>query len=173
MYMSERVAIVTGASSGAAIARMFAEAGIKTVLAARSADKLEATAIEIRDTGCTALICATDITQETQVINLFESTIATYGRADILVNDAGLADHMPTVDFDLGRVAALDRCDAHPPVAVRAQGNAGHGEAEAQAHEQRQRVVAPAAPHTSDLPQRNSVFTPSRNRWLSMVASMA
>jgi len=94
MYMSKRVAIVTGASSGAAIARMFAEAGIKTVLAARSADKLEATAIEIRDKGCTALICATDITQETQVIRLFESTIATYGRVDILSTMLGLAVQM-------------------------------------------------------------------------------
>ena len=57
--MSERVGIVTGASSGigTAIARTFAEAGIKTVLAARSADKLETIAAEINAKGQTALAC--------------------------------------------------------------------------------------------------------------------
>jgi NAD(P)-dependent dehydrogenase (short-subunit alcohol dehydrogenase family) len=101
--MSERVAIVTGASSGigAAIARTFAEAEIKTVLAARSIDKLEAVAAEIRGNGGTALACATDVTKEPQVIRLFESAVAAYGRVDILVNNAGLADHIPTVDLTL------------------------------------------------------------------------
>src|SRR5580704_8873592 len=101
--MSERVAIVTGASSGigAAIARGFAEAGIKTVLAARSADKLDAIAAEIIAKGGTALACRTDVTVETQVLQLFESTMASYGRVDILVNNAGIADHIPTVDLTL------------------------------------------------------------------------
>lgn len=101
--MSERVAIVTGSSSGigAAIARTFAEAEIKTVLAARSTDKLEAVAAEIKGKGGTALVCATDITMEPQVVRLFERTMAAYGRVDILVNNAGLADHIPTVDLTL------------------------------------------------------------------------
>jgi NAD(P)-dependent dehydrogenase (short-subunit alcohol dehydrogenase family) len=101
--MAERVAIITGASSGigAAIARAFAEAGIKTVLAARSADKLEAVVAEIRDKGGTARACATDVTIEAQVVRLFEDTMAAYGRVDILVNNAGLADHIPTVDLTL------------------------------------------------------------------------
>src|ERR1700722_15726445 len=101
--MSERVAIVTGASSGigAAIARTFADAGIKTVLAARSADKLEAIAAEIVGKGGTALACQTDVTAEPQVVRLFERTVTAYGRVDILVNNAGLADHIPTVDLTL------------------------------------------------------------------------
>jgi NAD(P)-dependent dehydrogenase (short-subunit alcohol dehydrogenase family) len=101
--MSERVAIITGASSGigAAIARKFAEAGIKTVLAARSTDKLEAVAAEIKGKGGAALVCATDITMEPEVVRLFERTMAAYGRVDILVNNAGLADHIPTVDLTL------------------------------------------------------------------------
>jgi NAD(P)-dependent dehydrogenase (short-subunit alcohol dehydrogenase family) len=101
--MSERVAIVTGASSGigAAIARSFAEAEIKTVLAARSADKLDAVVADIRDKGGTARACATDVTIEAQVVRLFEDTMAAYGRVDILVNNAGLADHIPTVDLTL------------------------------------------------------------------------
>ncbi|HXQ53312.1 MAG TPA: SDR family oxidoreductase [Stellaceae bacterium] len=101
--MSERVAIVTGASSGigTAIARKFAGAGIKTVLAARSADKLDAIAAEIVAQGGTALACPTDVTVEPQVVRLFERTMAAYGRVDILVNNAGLADHIPTVELSL------------------------------------------------------------------------
>jgi len=101
--MTERVAIVTGASSGigAAIVRTFAGAGIKTVLAARSADKLEGIAAEIAANGGTALACPTDITKEPQILRLFERTMAAFGRVDILVNNAGLADHIPTVDVSL------------------------------------------------------------------------
>jgi NAD(P)-dependent dehydrogenase (short-subunit alcohol dehydrogenase family) len=101
--MSERVAIVTGASSGigAAIARTFAAAGIKTVLAARSVDKLDAVAADITAKGGTALACPTDVTAEPQVVRLFERTMAAYGRMDILVNNAGLADHIPTVELSL------------------------------------------------------------------------
>jgi NAD(P)-dependent dehydrogenase (short-subunit alcohol dehydrogenase family) len=103
--MSERVAIVTGASSGigAAIARGFAGAGVKTVLAARSADKLQAIAAEIAAKGGTALSCPTDVTSEPQVLRLFETTMAAYGRVDILVNNAGVADHIPTVDLTLAQ----------------------------------------------------------------------
>jgi NAD(P)-dependent dehydrogenase (short-subunit alcohol dehydrogenase family) len=101
--MSERVAIVTGASSGIgeAIARGFAAAGIKTVLAARSADKLAAIAAAIAAKGGTAFACPTDVTQEPQVLRLFETVMAAYGRVDILVNNAGIADHIPTVDLTL------------------------------------------------------------------------
>jgi NADP-dependent 3-hydroxy acid dehydrogenase YdfG len=76
--MSERVAIVTGASAGigVAIARRFAGAGVKTALAARSADKLDAVAAEIVALGGTALACQTDVTSEPQVVRLFESTMA-------------------------------------------------------------------------------------------------
>lgn len=103
--MSERVAIVTGASSGIgeAIARGFAASGVKTVLAARSADKLDAIAAEIAAAGGTALACPTDVTQEPQVLRLFEETLAAYGRVDILVNNAGIADHIPTVDLTLAQ----------------------------------------------------------------------
>jgi NAD(P)-dependent dehydrogenase (short-subunit alcohol dehydrogenase family) len=101
--MSERVAIITGASSGigAAIARSFAEAGIKTVLAARSAEKLDRVAGEIKAKGGNALIVQTDVAEEPQVVRLFERTMAAHGRVDILVNNAGLAEHIPTVDLTL------------------------------------------------------------------------
>ncbi len=101
--ISGRVAVITGASSGigAAMARGFAAAGVKTVLAARSVDKLNAVAKDIASKGGTALVCQTDITSEPQVIKLFEQTMATYGRVDLLINNAGLADHIPTTELSL------------------------------------------------------------------------
>jgi NAD(P)-dependent dehydrogenase (short-subunit alcohol dehydrogenase family) len=101
--ISGRVAVITGASSGigAAMARGFAAAGVKTVLAARSVEKLDAAAADIAAKGGTALVCQTDITSEPQVIRLFERTMAAYGRVDLLINNAGLADHIPTVELSL------------------------------------------------------------------------
>src|SRR5271166_6225271 len=101
--LSDRVAIVTGASSGIgeAIARALAAAGAKTVLAARSADKLAALARELRAAGGTALECQTDVTQEDQVIRLFQATMREFGRVDLLVNNAGIADHTPTDELSL------------------------------------------------------------------------
>jgi NADP-dependent 3-hydroxy acid dehydrogenase YdfG len=71
--LRERVAIVTGASSGLgeAIARNLAAAGTKTVLAARSKDKLAALAADIKRTGGTALAVPTDVTREADIVNLF------------------------------------------------------------------------------------------------------
>lgn len=101
--ISGRVAVITGASSGigAAISRAFAAAGVKTVLAARSADKLSAVAEDIEARGGTALVCRTDVTSEAQVVALFKRSMAAYGRVDILINNAGLADHIPTVELSL------------------------------------------------------------------------
>ena len=95
--------MVTGASSGigAAISRALAGAGVRTVLAARSVDKLEEVARAIEDKGGTALICRTDVTSEPQVIALFERTMAAFGRVDLLINNAGLADHIPTAELTL------------------------------------------------------------------------
>lgn len=98
--LRERVAIVTGASSGLgdAMARKLAKEGAKTVLAARSKDKLDALAAEITRAGGTALAVATDVTKEADILRLIKTTMDTYGRLDILINNAGMAVHKPTVD---------------------------------------------------------------------------
>ncbi len=103
--LSQRVAIVTGASSGLgiAIARALAGAGAKTVLAARTAAKLKTLAEEIRAAGGTALDCATDLTSEEQVLRLFKTTMDAYGRVDLVVNNAGIADHTPTAELSLAQ----------------------------------------------------------------------
>jgi short-subunit dehydrogenase len=89
--LSGEVAIVTGASSGigAATARELGRRGATVILAARRAEKLEAEAETIRRAGGEALAIPTDLSDPTQVELLVIHTIATYGRVDVLVNNAG------------------------------------------------------------------------------------
>jgi len=105
MRLDGRVAIVTGASTGIgrAIALALAEAGAKTVVAARSADKLEELAKEIASAGGQALAAPCDVTDEAKVEALFARCRESFGDPDILINNAGIADHTPTPDLTLAR----------------------------------------------------------------------
>ncbi len=98
-----KVAIVTGASNGIgrAIAEMYAAEGAKTVLVARRAEVLEEVAKGIRAKGGECMPAPTDVTKEDAVIALFDKTVKTYGRLDIVVNNAGVATHQPTEDITL------------------------------------------------------------------------
>jgi NAD(P)-dependent dehydrogenase (short-subunit alcohol dehydrogenase family) len=99
----DRVAIVTGASHGLGrgFARALAAAGAKTVMAARRTALLAEAAAGIRDAGGTVLAVTTDVTREDEVCRLFRKTHETYGRVDVLVNNAGVAAHMPIEDITL------------------------------------------------------------------------
>jgi NAD(P)-dependent dehydrogenase (short-subunit alcohol dehydrogenase family) len=101
--LADGVAIVTGASNGLGrgIAQALAAAGAKTILAARRTEMLEEVATEIRDAGGTALVETTDVTREEEVCRLFENVRETYGRIDVLVNNAGVAAHKPIEDITL------------------------------------------------------------------------
>ena len=91
-YLSDSVAIVTGASSGIgeATAEALAKEGASVVLAARRVDELEALADRIATDGGDALVVETDVTAEGDIDNLVETTIDEYGRIDVLVNNAGV-----------------------------------------------------------------------------------
>ena len=85
---SDKVAIVTGASSGIglATARLLHREGAKVVLAARNAGKLEAAARELPG----SLAVPTDVTRDESVAALAARTLERFGRIDLLVNDAGI-----------------------------------------------------------------------------------
>jgi uncharacterized protein len=87
--LSDRVVVITGASSGfgALIARRAAAGGARVVLAARSADALERLAAEIGPGRAFAV--PTDVVDDASVARLVEATLARFGRADVLVNNAG------------------------------------------------------------------------------------
>ena len=88
-----QVVIVTGASAGIgkSLAIQLAGQGAKVVIAARRVDRLEDVAAECRSRGGEVLVIPTDVGDEAQCKDLIEKTIATFGRLDMLINNAGLA----------------------------------------------------------------------------------
>ncbi|MCZ7530251.1 MAG: glucose 1-dehydrogenase [Acidimicrobiia bacterium] len=89
--LTDRVAIVTGAGRGIGerAATALAEIGADVVCAARSQDQIDATAEQIRDGGRRALAVRTDVMQRDDIETLVATTMAEFGRIDVLVNNAG------------------------------------------------------------------------------------
>lgn len=100
---SDKVVIVTGASSGIglAISREFAKNGSKVVLAARSELKLQELAQDINRDSNMTLVVKTDVSIEEDCKNLIAKTIEKFGRIDILVNNAGLSMRASFPEVDL------------------------------------------------------------------------
>jgi short-subunit dehydrogenase len=97
MSLREKVVVITGASSGLGreAARQFAARGAKLVLAARRAHELEQTARMCEAAGGSALCVVTDVTREEQVAALADRALATWGRIDVWVNNAGVTMFAP------------------------------------------------------------------------------
>ncbi len=95
--LDDRVAIVTGASSGlgVAFAQGLAEAGADVVLGARRVDRLEETAGLVRSAGRRALAVATDVADPDSCTALVEAAMTEFGRVDVLVNNAGVGTAVP------------------------------------------------------------------------------
>ncbi|HEX2914858.1 MAG TPA: SDR family oxidoreductase [Chloroflexia bacterium] len=106
MEVQGKVVIVTGASMGIgeATARVFAEAGAKLVLAARSAGKLEEVARSL-PAETEVLTVPTDMTDQAQVKALIDKAYEHFGRIDLLINNAGKAavGQIATINPDLYR----------------------------------------------------------------------
>lgn len=88
----DQVVIVTGASAGIgqALARLLADQGAKVAIAARRAERLEEVAAECRSLGGEVLVVPADVGDEAQCKTLVEQTAQTYGRIDMVINNAGL-----------------------------------------------------------------------------------
>lgn len=108
MKLSEKVAIITGGSKGIGLgcARVFGKYGARVVLAARGAEAGRAAEAELAAEGTTALFVATDVTSESDMQSLFETTLARFGRLDCIVNNAGW--HPPAMTIDETSVEAFD-----------------------------------------------------------------
>lgn len=90
--IEDKVAIITGASSGIgyATALAMAKAGAKIVAGARRVDRLEELKKEIEKIGAECITVSCDVTNRSNCDNLVNSAIQKWNKLDILVNNAGL-----------------------------------------------------------------------------------
>jgi NADP-dependent 3-hydroxy acid dehydrogenase YdfG len=103
--LKDRVALVTGASSGIgeATALMLAKAGAHVAVAARRRERLEEVAGRIRAMGSEALVVEADFGVEAEAQRAVQETENAFGRIDILVNNAGVMYLEPVAEADLAR----------------------------------------------------------------------
>lgn len=92
-----KVVVITGASSGngEATARLLSGQGATVVLGARRLERIQSLARELTGRGGKALAIATDVTHYDQVKSLVDAAVQTYGRIDVMLNNAGLMPHSP------------------------------------------------------------------------------
>src|SRR6202171_1827877 len=88
----QKVAGVTGAGTGIgkAVALALMREGYAAVLAGRRKEKLEETAGEGSSTGAKSLVVPTDVSNPQSINTLFAKTKETFGRLDLLFNNAGM-----------------------------------------------------------------------------------
>jgi NAD(P)-dependent dehydrogenase (short-subunit alcohol dehydrogenase family) len=94
-----RVAVVTGASAGlgVAFAAGLAEAGADLALGARRAERLADAARLVTDAGQRAVAVATDVANPADCQALVDAAMDTFGRVDVLVNNAGVGTAVPAI----------------------------------------------------------------------------
>jgi len=92
-----KVVVITGASSGLgdATARHLSAQGATVVLGARRTDRIESLAAALSASGSKALAITTDVTHCDQVKRLVDAGAQTYGRIDVMINNAGLMPQAP------------------------------------------------------------------------------
>jgi NADP-dependent 3-hydroxy acid dehydrogenase YdfG len=107
MSLQGKVAIITGASSGigCGVAQELNRAGMKLVLNARRADRLDELAAELSE----ALPVSGDVTDPAMPGNLVAAAIDRFGHLDVVFNNAGIMDTAPIDSADIERLCANAR----------------------------------------------------------------
>jgi short-subunit dehydrogenase len=104
--LAGRLAIVTGASGGIGVfvAKALAANSMNLVLAARSEKALEGVAQDIRRMGVQALAVPCDVSSHADRERLIRQTLSTFGRIDVLVNNAGIETYCPLEDLPIDQI---------------------------------------------------------------------
>ncbi len=107
MDLKDKVAIITGASSGIgrAVAINLNEVGVKFILTGRREDRLK----ELKDELKYAAILAGDISQNEMPQNLLQTALDTFGRCDIVFNNAGIITVGSIDDIDIDAMSYMVR----------------------------------------------------------------
>ena len=95
--IADKVVVITGASSGIgeSIAKLLARNGAKVVIGARRKNRIDAVVKEISAAGGKAVGFAVDVTKRPEVEALIKGAVDSFGRVDVLVNNAGIMQIAP------------------------------------------------------------------------------
>lgn len=95
--IENKVIVITGASSGLgeATAKFLAAKGAKVVLGARREDNLKQISDDISAKGGRAVYLVTDVTNKAQVQALVDKAVSSYGKIDVIINNAGIMPIAP------------------------------------------------------------------------------
>src|SRR4029453_4332230 len=106
--ITDKVVVITGASSGIgeSTAKLLARHGAKVVLGARRKERLDAAVKEISAGGGKAITFAVDVTKRAEVESFIQAAVESFGRVDVIVNDAGI---MPIAPIDALKVGEWGR----------------------------------------------------------------
>jgi NAD(P)-dependent dehydrogenase (short-subunit alcohol dehydrogenase family) len=127
--LEQRIVVVTGASGGLGVelAKAFAAPGCRLALASRNREKLKKVAEKITRNGGQALAFPCDITRREEVKSLEAEIRKTWGSAQVLVNNAGIARAVRFVDMadaewdqtlDTNLTGAYNCCKAFLPAMI-------------------------------------------------------
>ena len=108
MDFKNKVVVITGASSGIgeAAALKFAKKGANVVLVARRKEKLLEVEKKISNFPGSVLICQCDVANKEQVEKMAKNVLETYGRIDVLVNNAGFVSYGKVNDLSTDEIVA-------------------------------------------------------------------
>lgn len=119
MIFNDKTVIITGGSEGvgAAVARMFAEAGANLMLVARGKKNLEAVAEELRD-KTKVEIFAMDVADADACVDVFKKAQFEFGRVDILINNAGYHARGSVDAVDAAELAKMVDVNLRAPIVL-------------------------------------------------------
>lgn len=112
--LDEKVSIITGAASGMGkeMALLFLSEGAKVVAADINQERLDELQQQVAADGGEVTTVISDISNEEHIDNMIKTAVDTYGRLDVLVNNAGIMDQFqPVADVDNGMWERIMKID--------------------------------------------------------------